>query len=497
MLQRSVFESADSPYRRLLDWAGVDYSEIANLVQLQGIEKTLHDLCQAGVYVTVEEFKGKQPARRGSAEFHFREKDFNNPYFPGHVSARTGGSRSAGTRTAYDFDHLAEKWAIQQVLRLDSHGVLGCPLAMWLPTMPGAGPVALLAYLKAGIIPERWFSPVENRGFAPALRSRLGTFYIVHYGRLFEHRIPRPTHVPLDDAHVIARWMADSLGRSGGCCLTTYVSAAVRVAQAAVEKGLDLTGAVFSVSSEPLTPGKLHEIERCGAKVRTVYAFMETGIVALGCQDPASPDDMHLLSDCVSAIQYWREVPHAGTGVNAFLFTTLLPSSPKILLNAESGDYGTMESRHCNCQLEEAGFLTHLSRIRGFDKLTSAGMSFVGRDIMRILEEVLPTQFGGDSTHYQIVEEEDETGHTRLSLFISPRLGQIDDAAVLSLVLEELARGTEAHRLMSHIWKQAKTLRVERREPVPTARGKLLPLHISRTSLQQDDREGVSTQVKP
>jgi hypothetical protein len=32
------------------------------------------------------------------------------------------------------------------------------------------------------------------------------------------------------------------------------------------------------------------------------------------------------------------------------------------------------------------------------------------------------------------------------------------------------------------VWQRAETLRIERREPVVTARGKLLPLHIERNA---------------
>ena len=108
-------------------------------------------------------------------------------------------------------------------------------------------------------------------------------------------------------------------------------------------------------------------------------------------------------------------------------------------------------------------------------------MTFVGTDFVRILEEVLPAKFGGSSTDYQMVEEEDENGHTRMSLVVSPEIGDIDEAALVQTVLSELGRGRDINRLMSQVLSQAKTLRVKRMRPLTTERGKLLPLHIQKS----------------
>jgi hypothetical protein len=96
--------------------------------------------------------------------------------------------------------------------------------------------------------------------------------------------------------------------------------------------------------------------------------------------------------------------------------------------------------------------------------------------MVRILEEVLPGRFGGNPLDYQIVEEEDERGFTRLTLLVSPRVALVSESAAVEVVLEALASiATDADRA---IWRQARTLRVRRQEPIWTARGKLMPLHI-------------------
>ena len=314
----------------------------------------------------------------------------------------------------------------------------------------------------------------------PSLKNRLGTDYIVYAGKIFGVKLPKPQYISLDEAWKIAQWIAETIKKHSGCCFATYVSSAVRICQAAIEKGIDLTGAVFSVSSEPYTVAKKREIEASGARVYSMYAFMEAGIVGLECANPSVTDDNHLLSDCFSLIQHKREVKYAGVEVDAFLFTSLLRSSPKILFNTENGDYGVIEPGNCGCKLEKAGFKYHLHNIRGFDKLTCEGMSFIGEDLIEIIEETLPAKFGGNSNMYQMVEEEDEKGYTHLSIIVSPEAGSVDEEELVKFVFSELSKGRDTQRLMAGIWAKAGTMRVKRIKPFVTARGKQLPLHIQK-----------------
>ena len=244
---------------------------------------------------------------------------------------------------------------------------------------------------------------------------------------------------------------------------------------------MDLTGASFMVGGEPLTEAKLKEIESAGAKVFSVYGIMETGVVGYGCTNKTAIDEVHLNKDTIAMIQYPKQVPHAEASVNAFLFTTLLPSAPKILLNVESGDYGVAETRQCGCKLEQLGFTEHIYNIRSFDKLTGEGMTFIGTDLINIIEKILPAKYGGYSTDYQILEEEDEQGHTRLSILISPGVGMINDDELIQTVLTELSSGIDTNRMMTRIWSQANIFRVIRMQPFITGRGKLLPLHIKKS----------------
>ena len=478
--KKAIYENENSPYLKLLRLAGCEYGDLERMVCSDGIEPALCKLREEGVYVSIEEFKGKKELVRGEKVFRFKEGDFDNPFLSRHLEARSGASRSAGTRTMYDFNFLAENWTPYAIIRLDACNALELPMVFWMPILPGAGPIGLLTHAKGGKIPAKWFSPVEKRDFKPSLKNRMGTNYIVYMGRIFGAKWPMPEYIALDDAWKVAQWMASTKKESGGCWMGGYTSLAVRVCQAAKERGLDIDGAIFIVGGEPITEAKRNEIKSVGATVYPAYGFMEAGVVGYGCTNPVAVDEVHLNRDTITLIQYPRQVPHALVSVDAFLYTTLMLSAPKILLNVESGDYGVVERRSCGCKLEELGFTDHVYNIRGFDKLTGEGMTFIGTDLIRIIEDILPAQFGGSSTDYQMVEEEDERGHTRMSVLVSPEVGDVDEDGLIQTVLTELGKGKDTQRMMAQVWAEAKTLRVKRIRPLVTARGKLIPLHIQK-----------------
>ncbi len=482
MVKRTIYDNKHSPYLKLLNLAGCEYGDIENMIRSDGIEPTLEKLYRKGVYLSVEEFKGKKEIIRRGRSFQFDERDFDNPLINPHLAGKSGGSRSAGIRTGYDLNYLGLGRAVYTMCLLDALDTLNTPHILWAPVTPGFGPLELLACAKMGKTPAKWFSPVSSKAFKPPLINRIATNYIVHIGNLFGAKLPSPEYVPLHEAWIIARWIASAIKNKGGCTIDSYISNAVRICKAAREEDLNLTGAIFLPSAEPLTKTKRQEIESTGAQVCTRYIFAEGGYVGFGCLQPSVPDDIHFLKDSLALIQHKREVHHAGVSVNAFLFTSLLPQLPKVLLNVENGDYGVIEKRNCGCELEKLGFTEHISHIRGFDKLTGEGMTFVGTDLIRIIEEILPVRFGGCLTDFQLEEEEDENGQTHVNVLVTPELGPIDEDALIRTVLAELRRGHAGNRLMAQVWTDAGTLRVRREKPYLTTSGKLLPLHIQKNT---------------
>ena len=190
------------------------------------------------------------------------------------------------------------------------------------------------------------------------------------------------------------------------------------------------------------------------------------------------PNDQHFMQDHLAMIQASRRVPGFDIEVPAFCFTSLLTSAPKLLLNVESDDYGTVDTRSCGCEWEKLGFPHHIRDIRSFRKLTGEGVTLVGSDVERILDDLLPAQFGGSALDYQFSEEEDERGFTRLTLRVAPSIELGDEANAVDFVLRSLEQAGGAAAVAQSTWRQAGTVRIRREAPVMTRRGKLMPLDI-------------------
>ena len=478
LLERGVFGNERSPFLPLLKHAGCAIGDARQMVASHGLEATLRELRRAGVYVTFEEFKGKTPIVRGGLTVPTKAHDFDNPYLGHYYTAETGGSTGAGTRINIDLDHLAADTPFN-MLALDAHGVLDAPKAIWRGVLPDAsGLNYILRGARMGRVPQRWFTPLRRSEYRPAFKYRAANAAIVAGGNAFGIAIPRPEPVPFEDAGAIVRWMREQVRTRGSCLLFCLVSAALRAAIAARELGVNLNGAVFEVGGEPPTEAKVRAITATGARCYPTYHFGECGRVGMGCARPLDGNDVHFFKDGLALIDYRRRVPGFDIDVNAFCFTSLLPTTPKIMLNVELDDYGVIEARSCGCPLEAYGYAEHIREIRSFRKLTGEGVTLVGSEVLSVLEEVLPARFGGSPIDYQLLEEEDERGFTRLSLVVSPSIKIADERAVLAALLDALGEKSVADGLTRAIWSNAGTVRIKRMEPIRTARGKLLPLHL-------------------
>ena len=480
LVERGVFGNARSPYKWLLNLAQCEMGDIRQMVRSKGLEPALRALRDAGVYVTFEEMTGREPLVRHGQTLAVATGDFANPLPSSGYYSETGGSTGAGTRVGQDLDHLAVQSA-HLMLTYHAHGVLGAPHGIWRGVLPdGSGMNNILRSSHHGRVPLKWFSPTVKGAPRPPLRFPLATYGMVVIGRLSGVPIPWPEMVPIDQAVIIARWAAGMVRTHGACHLGAPVSRALRICVAAREAGIDLTGVAFVIAGEPPSAAKVAGITASGARYFTTYGFAEGGRVAMGCVNPASPNDLHILQDSFAVFPRTVRVPGSDIEVDALNITSLLPTSPQIMLNAEMDDYGVVEERSCGCPLERLGLRLHVRDIHSCRKLTGEGVTLVGGEMIEIMERVLPARFGGSSLDYQLMEEEDEKGFTRLSLIVSPRI----PVASESDVIEAVMNGLHASSLMADsargIWAQAGSLRVKRMEPVWTGRGKLLPLHLAR-----------------
>ncbi len=478
LVKRGIYEYEASPYRKLLNMAGCEYGDLKKMILTEGIEWTLRKLCEQGVYLSQEEFAGRVDVVRGPHVFRFKRGDFDNPFLRTHMLAQTSGSRSKGTSVKVDLERYGY-FALWMRVMYDVHQLWKSPVIVWMPILPSAARIAKLLWLaKMDNPPVRWLSHIQAKSVKPDLSKRLATWDTVYAARLFGVPMPKPEFVSFSSTTDVAVAMSKELEKGRGCVLETYTNSAVRVCQVAKKEGINLSGGAFVVGGEPLTQTKSDEIRASGGKLISIYAITEMGLMGFSCANPCAVDDVHFFKQAYAVIQRNRKVPGASAPVDAFLFTSILSRSAKVLLNVESGDYGKIEHRDCGCGFQELGLDDHICEIRGFDKLTGEGMSFIGTDLLRIMGSVLPKRFGGASTDYQLVEEEDEGGRTRITLRINPEVGAVDEKELIQLVVDELGKGSDAQRFMARMWSDAGIVKVERVRPVSTDGGKLLPLHI-------------------
>jgi len=474
LVRRGIFDNPHSPYLPLLKLAGCGIGDIESSVRTRGLEPTLEELRRAGVYFTFEEYKGRQPVARGGVTLNVDEHDFDNPLTRKALEGRTGGSTGRSARVSTDLDDIEAQVPVLMLVRW-GHALLGIPSALWKGAPPD--PVGVGIYLRAARWrgqPVRWFTPVTREMHRPALRFRVAMEYILAMSRLCGVPCPRPEPLPLAEAGVLAHWAADAIRVHGGCEIVCTVSLAVRICTAAREEGIDLSGTAFYGGGEPFTEAKNAAITGVGARFVSLYISEDAGPMGIQCGTPCEVGDHHLLDHGIALIQHPREVLDSGVEVDAFYLTSLRFLATKILLNVESDDYGIVEERACGCPFGELGFRRHVRRIRSFGKLTGEGVTLVGTEMVRILEEVLPGRFAASPQDFQLVEEEDDaTGFTRLTLLVHPRLEIPREQDVIDAMLEALTRSSISADLARTFWQQADTFRIRREEPTWTAPGKM------------------------
>ena len=481
MVERCIYAHPASPYLPLLRQAGCQPGDLRALVAQRGVEGALRQLRESGVYITFEEFKGRKPITRSGVELAVSARDFDNPAIPPVFMVESGGSSGLAINVGVNLEHVAARGP-DELLTLAAHDLLGIPALRWTSILPTGSLRHILRASYIGRPPTRWFSPLGLRDSRYWLRYGLATYYVVLLARLNHIALPWPEYVRISEALKIARAAREQLDAHGRCLLHTNPSRAMRVVLAARDAGIDLTGLVFHGSEEALTEAKANLFEQAGLKFVSNYGSVESGRVGAACANPSEPGDVHLLHDAIALFTYPFEVPGLGTTVPSFHVTSLLPAASKVMLNVQLDDYGIVEERHCGCPLEGFGYTTHLRQIRSYSKLTGAGVTLIGTEMVHILEEVLPARFGGTPLDYQMVEEEDQVGFTRLYIYVHPRLPGIDDQQVVQTILSAMSASSPMAEATRTVWKDAQTLRIRRAEPILTARGKFLPLRTQRHS---------------
>lgn len=480
IVRDAVYADASGPYAQLLRHAGCEYGDVERLVRGEGVEGALQVLYRNGVYLTGNELKGRQPARRGSATFTIDPERLRNPHSAFHIPVRSSASRGPGLPILVDLTALGDL-AVNFHLARVAHGGADWVPAVW--GVPGGGFVSasLLIAVSFGAAPDRSFLYLDPGTPGLHARYRWSLRLMRWAGWRAGMRFQRPRVVPVNAAAPIAHWMADVLRSGRTPYLAAHPSAAAHVCEVAQEAGIDLRGARFTLRGEPVTPGRLAALRRVGAEATTLYGTIECGTIGNGCTVSQVADEVHVLDDLHAVIQCDSAAP-AGLVPGALLVTSLRPTARLILLNVSTGDIAEMTRRACGCPLEQLGWKTHLHTIRSFEKLTAGGMTFLGTNVVRVLEEVLPARFGGSALDYQLIEEEAADGRPRLRLIVSSTVAAVDTRAVADAFLAAIGSGSGVERVMELVWRDADFLQVEHGAIRTTPGGKVLHVHSDRSA---------------
>jgi hypothetical protein len=334
-LETNVFNYPRSPYLRLFQAANVTHADVKTMISQQGMEDTLEELYDAGIYITFEEFKGRVPIKRGNLEFMPDSSDFDNPILTPSLLASSGGSTGKPTRTKMDLDYIAQL-ATHEGVGCSIHNVLGVSSMVWMGILPDySGIAAILVQAYSGQKVTHWFSTFHGNEANLGWYYTLLTYVMVIMARFHGFKFPFPQYVSLDNPLPIAKILAKTVQETGTVLLDATMSKCVRISVAAKQHNIDLTGVTFFAASEPTTSAKVAIIEASGANFMTHYGSTETGTIGLACSNPADITDVHFLSNSLAFIQRPRQV--FDQTVDAFHFTSFLPSAPKMLLNVQLG----------------------------------------------------------------------------------------------------------------------------------------------------------------
>lgn len=484
LLRTRVYAEPESPYKKLLDYAGCELGDIESSLNRTGLEETLKQLARSGVYLTPAEYKGRQDVERGGYSFRVRAQDLLPPR---RYGAAVGVNRSSGTTDKPSSSVSSFDWWREESpavgLFLDVHGLLSSRMAAYEPMLGSlaAGIAFVLMAARLGIPVDRWFArSVPTNNWLEGLYFRLTSHEIALAGRWFGPGFARPEVIPSGEIDRIVRWVEQGRKEGLTTCIRTVASNAARIARVADEIGASLEGCTFIASGEPVTTAKRRAIEKVGGAVTVLWGYWPIGTIGAGCARPAYGDEMHVFRHSLAVIEHPEPIIEAvGEPVHPLLFTTLYPSAAQLEINVSNGDHAVLSERQCGCPMHEAGLTLHAHNVGSFEKFTSEGLAFPFDDLYELLDTTLPDKFGGGVGDYQLVEEEGMSGQTHLTLLVDPSVGPIGESSLLDFLTAEFSGGSRSKRFMAGVWRDSGTLRIRREIPARTSRGKILPLRIA------------------
>src|SRR5579872_1981267 len=137
LARRGIFENTRSPYYHLLRLASCTVEDLEDSVRRKGLETTLKDLREAGVYLSHEEVKGK-PVLRNGKTIPNDVAATANPGSSEGIESISSGSRSGGTATPTSNEYRLYRECYETLAR-QAFGSETCAFGVLRPILPSPG----------------------------------------------------------------------------------------------------------------------------------------------------------------------------------------------------------------------------------------------------------------------------------------------------------------------------------------------------------------------
>lgn len=186
----------------------------------------------------------------------------------------------------------------------------------------------ILEFGACGARPARWFSLVDVAAPGLDARYRWSARLLWWAGAASGTALPWPTHVSVEDPTPILRWMLEVLRARRSPNLFAFASPAVRLCQAALKAGVDLSGARVMLTGEPVTERRLALVRQTGATAEPHDGSIECGPLGYGCEQAAAVDEVHVPHDLCAILQPGPGEGPPGASRDTLFVSSVRPTAP-------------------------------------------------------------------------------------------------------------------------------------------------------------------------
>ena len=473
-IAKGVLANPRHPYSQLFEIAGCTFADLEAGVKRSGLEGTLKALLNEGVYLTLDEFRCRTEIVRGGRHIPATMKDWDTSAGGGGGEAQSSGSSGGKSqRTRYGLEYAKFGMSGGQLMRdefrmPDGLGIIVFPI---LPTPTGLAMCMGAARMNYDV--ERWFALGSS---GRNLHYKAITAAVVMRLRLAGAKVPFPTYLEQGDFSPVAEFIARRKREGVRSNLMGMVSSITRIAAAAIDLGVDVSGASALVTGETLTSIKRELIQAAGIEVFGSYATSDFGGIGTPCRQMNTGDRSHVALGSIALVSRPIEDAWCDEPVDSLHITSLLSFAPRTLINVEIGDTGVIEPATCDCVYSRMGFHLQVRDIAAISKIKGQGYALRAPKIVELIEEGLARKFGGRPGDYQLAEVEGKA-QTEMVLRIHPRVQVRSPEEVLQYFLAECRKAPGGSTTVLQ-WTESNGVRVEVVEPVLAASGKFRAIRL-------------------